>query len=117
MVRSLPALLLLASCAGPPASDAALCQDLIHRVCLSPRCPAVDSLEAGPDCEKTLLDRTGCSRDGFVLESISRPRFLECRLPLLRAGVHTQTHPDCDDLASSLEDCPELVQFLGGGAQ
>ncbi len=106
---------LFAACAGPPASDAEVCRDLVRRLCLPERCSIVDSeLSVGSDCEATLLARTGCGDDDFQFSEPSRPRFLECRLPLLRRGAHVEQHPACEDVEESFDRCPDVVRFLGG---
>lgn len=104
---------MLAGCAGPPAPDAAVCRDYLHRLCLAPRCVVVDAtLAPGDACEEALLERSGCADDSFTFATIGRSRFLECRAPLLRAGDATEAHPDCDDVAQSFSRCPEVVEFL-----
>ena len=103
------------SCVGPPAPDAALCQDVIHRLCLGPRCAEVDAaLAVGDSCEQTLLSRTGCAAEDFAFASPSRAQVLECRLPLLRSGIGADQHPSCDDVAETVETCGDLIRFLGG---
>jgi hypothetical protein len=118
-VRSfLPSALLLAfagACAGPEASDAALCRDVIHRVCLAPRCAVVDvRLGVGDDCEVTLLGRTGCADESFALGSISRDRFLDCRASLLSGGDGVEQHPPCQSVSEMFDRCPEMAPFLNG---
>jgi hypothetical protein len=102
-------------CSGPPASDAELCRDVIHRLCQPPRCSDVDmklGLAAGADCEAVLLQRTGCGDDAFALPN--RANFLSCRLPLIRAGDNVETHPDCLDVDEVFRNCPSMVTFIGG---
>jgi hypothetical protein len=115
-VRSvLPLVVLLSACVGPPAADAELCRDLITRLCLGPRCALVDSqLVVDDTCEPTLLERTGCGADDFAFVAPSRPRVLECRLPLIRVSVSHGVQPGCDNVAETFANCPELVSFLGG---
>jgi hypothetical protein len=104
---------LAAACNGPPASDAAVCQDFIHRVCIQPVCSAVtSSLFLTGDCESTLLARTGCSSDAFAFGTPDRSRFLACRLPLLRAGASADSPPNCDDVQDIVNTCPDVVTFL-----
>jgi hypothetical protein len=114
-VRWLP-LLLLFGCSGPAATDVALCRDYIHRVCQPTVCDVVTPLlPAGADCETTLLNNSRCSSDSFTFTNPSRDTFLECRLPLLRAGDNVEDHPDCLDVADSFQQCPEVVTMLDGG--
>jgi hypothetical protein len=114
-------LLLLGACQGPPAPDAAVCQDFIHRICLPPVClNAAEALNvgtSGPDCEQTLQDRTGCGADDFAFTGLSRERFLSCRLPLLNAGSSSDSVPDCSDVQDILNLCPDVVLFMNGGGQ
>ncbi|MHB8873032.1 MAG: hypothetical protein ACYC8T_05040 [Myxococcaceae bacterium] len=107
----------LVGCAGPAAPDAALCQDVIHRLCLEPRCEAVETtFAAGANCEQTLLDASGCGAEDFAFSTPSRARVLECRLPLLRNGAAPGQPPACDDVDETLELCDDLVRLLKGGA-
>jgi hypothetical protein len=106
---------LVAGCSGPPAPDAAVCQDLIHRICLAPRCPGVDTaLNVGNDCEAQLLARTGCGSDGFAFSQPTRQEVLQCRVPLLRGGNAPEQHPACRDVEEVLDTCGGLVTFLKG---
>jgi hypothetical protein len=104
---------LAAACNGPPAPDAAVCQDFIHRICIQPICSAVTSnIILTGDCETTLLARTGCSADSFTFTTPDRDRFLACRLPLLRAGDAPDTPPNCDDVQDVMTTCLDVVNFL-----
>jgi hypothetical protein len=109
-------LALSSSCAGPDAPDVALCQDVITRVCLARSCSGVnDRLALGNnDCQSTLRERTGCGADEFAFSEPSRERILTCRLPLVRKGTDPSRAPDCDDVDEVLEDCPDVIDFLGG---
>ncbi|MFZ5467803.1 MAG: hypothetical protein ACOZIN_00080 [Myxococcota bacterium] len=107
----------LSACGGKAAPDADVCRDLVHRLCLAPRCPLVDErLSVVDDCEATLLARTGCGADEFAFESLSRRRFLDCRAPVLRSGLGPEVRPACEDVAESFDECPDLVGFLRTGA-
>lgn len=110
---SLP--VLLAACVGPPAPDAAVCQDLIHRLCAAPVCSAVSALGV-PDCEAAALARTGCGDDSFAFATPTRDRLLECRAMLLHPGQGPNAHPDCGDVDAMAQSCPDVVQFLEGAA-
>lgn len=110
-------LALASACAGPEAPDAALCTDLIQRLCAEPVCEAVpEVLPFGGDCEVALRDRTGCDDPGFRFTQPTRARVLECRAPLLRSGSEVGQHPACADVEESLSRCPDLVGFLNGEA-
>lgn len=111
------ALLLLAcgACVGPPAPDAAICRDVIHRICLTPRCSSTSALNVTTGCDQELQQRTGCDSDDFEFTAPTRERVLECRLPLLRSGNNTETHPDCLDVDQLLSECPDVTRFLQGG--
>lgn len=106
---------LLAACSGPPAPDAVLCRDLVHRVCQPPLCAVVATqLAPGDACESTLLARTGCGSDDFAFTTPSRAHFLECRAPLVRLSNSADVPPGCDNVAEALSSCPDLVTFLKG---
>jgi hypothetical protein len=114
-VIALGLLVVAAGCSGPAASDAALCQDVLHRLCLAPVCPIVATqLAVDSDCEETLLARTGCGDPGFVFTAPTRDRWLSCRAPLVRDGDHTDDQPTCDEVEETLS-CPDVEQFLNGG--
>lgn len=104
----------LAACVGPPAPDAAICRDLVHRICLPPRCSSMAVLNAETNCEQTLLLRTGCDSDDFTFTAPARDRVLECRIGLLHAGKEPETHPDCLDVDQLLLECPDVTRFLQG---
>ena len=108
--------LMLAGCQGPEASDPAVCRDYIHRLCISPVCAQVLPLfTAGASCEKTLQTKSGCLGDDFVFTApITRDRFLNCRLALLRAGSNNEAHPNCDDVAEAFDRCPDVVRMIQG---
>lgn len=108
---------LVSACSGPPAPDAALCEDVITRLCLARSCPGVDeALAPGGDCQATVLARTGCDAQGFAFTTPSRDRVLTCRLPLVRRSTSPEKAPTCDEVAEVQRDCPDLIQFLGRSA-
>lgn len=117
MRRLLPVIfLLVVDCAGPEASDSALCQDVVTRLCRSPVCESVPqrlSVEAAT-CQETLLARTGCGADSFAFTTPSRVQFLDCRVPLLRQGASQGVSPSCADVDELFLDCPDVVRFFGG---
>ncbi len=104
------------ACSGPAAPDAALCQDVITRMCLARTCPDVsDQLALGTnDCEATLLERTGCGADDFAFSEPTRERILSCRLPLVRQSTDPNRAPACEDVAEVVQSCPDVINFLGG---
>ena len=112
----LSAAAIAAGCSGPPAPDAAICQDIIHRLCLPVRCSvATFTLGVGDDCEDDLLTRTGCSEDDFTFqEPLAREPVLQCRVALVRAGLSPEQLPNCADVSDMLELCPDLTAFLRG---
>ena len=117
MRRLAPLLFLSLSCAGPSAEDAAVCQDLVSRLCMGPVCESVtQSLAPGEACSEEILRRTGCGDVEFQFTSPSRARLLECRAPLLRVSDRTDVHPACEDVGEALSACPDLVTFLRGSA-
>ena len=102
-------------CSGPEAPDAAVCRDVIHRLCHAPRCPSVDDVLApGDDCEGTLLERSGCSDDAFVFTTPDRQRFLECRGTLVHSGTDPEAAPACTDVDAMLNECGEVASLLKG---
>lgn len=118
LLATLPALAAALACVGPPAPDAAVCQDAIDRLCMAPLCPAVESVvDGGAACEDTLLARTGCGTDDFAFAGLPRERFLQCRAILLRAGEATGTHPACRDVDEMFFLCGDVEAFLRTGAQ
>jgi hypothetical protein len=113
--RLAPLLVLSLSCAGPAADDAAVCQDLVSRLCAQPVCESVtQTLAPGEACSEELLRRTGCGNVDFQFSTPSRARFLECRAPLLRVSERVDVHPACEDVGDALSACPDLVAFLRG---
>lgn len=110
------AVAITAGCSGPPAPDAAICRDVIHRLCLPARCSVVTfTLAVGDTCEADLLERTRCHQDDFTFqEPLTRDRVLECRLALLRSGLDLEQHPLCTDVSDMIEICPDVTAFLGG---
>ena len=115
-VRASVALLCLVGCSGPAAPDAAVCRDVVTRLCTEPLCEPVATsfgVDGGP-CEATLLQRSGCHDDGFMFSTPSRAEFLDCRIPLLRQGPSQKIHPACADVAEVFLVCPQVVRFFGG---
>jgi hypothetical protein len=111
-MRAVAVLALAIACSGPPASDAALCRDVAHRICISGCTMAYDQLAVASDataCESTLLARTGCSDESFKFQS--RDNFLSCRAPILRAGDDVETIPDCSDVDDMFRGCPAVLSF------
>lgn len=115
-MRGLAAVLAVgvSACAGPPASDAEVCRDVIARLCAMPRCAEVDVLKVptNADCTATLTSRTGCIDDAFEFQN--RSAFLSCRLPLIRNGLEIGTAPSCLDVDETFRNCPSMVTFFGG---
>ncbi len=105
------------SCSGPEAPDWALCQDVIVRVCRAPRCEQVSvALSVGDDCEAVTSARTGCIDEAFLfVEPMTRARFLECRLPLIRGGNDIDHVSSCADIEEAFNRCAILPAFLKGG--
>lgn len=109
------ACLLLAACQGPPAPDAALCRDVISRLCLGPVCDVTtQQLRPGDACQDTLTARTGCGNDDFTFTTPTRDRFLECRQPLVRLSSSHLVPPGCENVAEMFSSCPDVVKFYGG---
>jgi len=110
------AVAIAAGCSGPEAPDAALCRDVIHRLCLPERCAAVTfTLVVGDTCEADLQARTGCQESNLAFafpDPPGRARVLDCRLPLLRAGLDPEQHPTCPDVSDMLELCPDVTAWL-----
>jgi hypothetical protein len=112
---ALGAVALLCACSGPPAPDAALCEDVIHRLCAARTCPGVnDQLALQLDCRANLAERSGCAAEEFAFTTPSRERVLACRQPLVRRGTSPEVAPTCDEVSTFLRDCPDVVQFLKG---
>lgn len=109
----------LVACSGPDAPDAAVCRDVITRLCQAATCPGVAGrLPADEACEPALLARTGCGAEDFTFSEPSRQRVLECREPLLSQSTSTAIPPRCEDAARLLTECPAVADFfLGGGGQ
>lgn len=114
---ALATLALVSACSGPPAPDAALCQDVITRMCLARSCAGVNEQLAlgNSDCQPTLQERTGCGSEDFAFSEPSRERLLSCRMPLVRRGTDPGKAPACGDVATVVRDCPDVIDFLGGG--
>lgn len=105
---------LVAACVGPPAPDAAVCQDVISRLCMPTRCSSVDSvLSVGDTCEAVLLERSGCGAESFAFETPARARFLQCRAIVVQTGTGADVHPGCDDVSQMFNECTDVVTFLG----
>ncbi|HEX8705100.1 MAG TPA: hypothetical protein VF815_40085 [Myxococcaceae bacterium] len=104
------------ACSGPPAPDAALCQDVVSRMCLARTCAGVsEALVLGNnDCQTLLLQRTGCGDEAFAFSEPSRERFLSCREPLVKRSTDPGKAPTCEEVTTVVEDCPDVVDFLGG---
>ena len=106
---------LLCACSGPPAPDAALCEDVVTRLCFARTCSGVnEALAPGNDCRATLLERTGCGDDAFTFSSPSRERILSCRRTLVRRGTDPGLAPTCEEVAEVQQGCPDVIQFFGG---
>ncbi len=106
---------LLCACSGPPAPDAALCEDVVTRLCLARTCSGLnEALAPGNDCRATLLERTGCGAEEFTFSEPSRERVLACRAPLVRRGVNPELAPTCEEVAEVQHGCADVVQFFGG---
>ncbi len=117
-MRAFAAVLLLASCVGPAASDADLCLDVITRLCHAPVCDETLSrlsVDAGV-CEETLLARTGCGAAEFAFSSPSRDRVLECRTPMALESSSRFAKPTCEAVTEVLT-CLDVVAFLKGGSR
>ncbi|MDP1917501.1 MAG: hypothetical protein Q8L14_14770 [Myxococcales bacterium] len=115
-MRVLWSVVLVMGCSGPEAPDAAVCRDIVTRLCLGPVCD-VTTQKLGVDagtCESTLLMRTGCGSDSFSFMSPTRAQVLDCRVPLLRQGTSQKVKSSCADVAEVFTDCPDLVRFYGG---
>lgn len=106
----------LLACSGPPAPDAALCQDVVTRLCQARACPGLnEQLALGTqDCQATLLQRTSCGVEEFAFSEPSRERFLFCRQPLVKRSTDPGKAPTCEEVATVVRDCPDVVDFLGG---
>lgn len=104
------------ACNGPAAPDAALCQDVITRMCLARTCTGVNEQLAlgSSDCHSTLLEHTGCGAEDYAFSEPSRERILSCRLPLVRQSTDPNRVPACEDVAQVLKDCPDVINYLRG---
>ncbi|XXF79215.1 hypothetical protein P2318_05525 [Myxococcaceae bacterium GXIMD 01537] len=112
---ALTAAALLCACSGPPAPDAALCEDVVIRLCHARSCPGLDAaLEPGSDCRATVLERTGCADDAFTFVEPTRERFISCRLPLVSRSTSPDVAPTCNEVTQLQQSCPDVMQFLGG---
>ncbi|MDY7226816.1 hypothetical protein [Hyalangium rubrum] len=113
---SLGPLACLLACSGPPAPDAALCQDVISRLCLARTCAGVNEALAlgNNDCQPTLLQRSGCGEEAFAFSEPSRERVLDCRLSLVKRSTDPGKAPTCEEVGTVVRDCPDVIDFLGG---
>ncbi len=106
----------LLACQGAEAPDAAVCRDVLQRLCLARACEGTPaSVPQTDDCEATLLARTGCGSEDFSFGSPapSRERMLDCRSLLVReTGVSPGVAPTCADVAETFTQCPELGTFV-----
>lgn len=113
----------LFACQGPPADDAAVCRDVVRRVCAEPLCETMQQrLGIGRDCISALTTRAGCDEDGFAWGENNRPsrdRVLECRLPLIRSGDSVDNSPSCTDIDEMFDRCNDMERLLtlDGGTQ
>ncbi|WP_426749156.1 hypothetical protein [Myxococcus sp. Y35] len=106
----------LTACSGPDAPDAAVCRDVVVRLCQTAACPGVAAqLTPGMPCEATLLQRTGCEDEAFSFASPSRERVLDCREALLSRGPSTANPPACEDTRRFLTECPDVADFFREG--
>nr|WP_217439273.1 MULTISPECIES: hypothetical protein [unclassified Myxococcus] len=105
----------LTACSGPEAPDAAVCRDVVNRLCETSACPGVaEQLAVDTRCEATLLERTGCGSEDFTFSVPTRERVLDCRVPLIREGTTPGRTPTCGDSARFLVDCPDVTTFFRG---
>ncbi len=104
----------LLACQGAEAPDAAVCRDVLQRVCLARTCDGVPAqVPEGDGCEETLRARTGCGDDAFTFGTPSRDRMLDCRAILVReSGIDVGVAPACADAGETFAQCPELGTFL-----
>ncbi|MCY1016709.1 hypothetical protein [Pyxidicoccus sp. MSG2] len=106
-------LVCLTACSGPSAPDAAVCQDVVNRLCQTATCPGVGpQLAPGSDCQFSLEERTGCGAEDFAFTAPSRERFLDCRELLLSNGTTTETPTSCDDAVRFLNQCQDVAGFF-----
>nr|BDT31630.1 hypothetical protein MFMH1_12990 [Myxococcus sp. MH1] len=105
----------LCACSGPEAPDAAVCRDVVTRLCQTSACPGVaEQLDLDTSCEKTLLERTGCGSEDFAFVTPARERVLDCREPLIRVGTTTEKSPSCEDTTRFLVECPDVAAYFRG---
>jgi hypothetical protein len=103
----------LTACSGPPAPDAAVCQDVVNRLCQTAACPGVgEQLAPGLDCEFTLLERTGCRAEDFTFAEPSRERVLDCRELLLTDATSMMSPPSCGDTLRFFNQCQDVAGFF-----
>ncbi|MFT3714114.1 MAG: hypothetical protein QM817_41155 [Archangium sp.] len=110
-------LVVFSSCTGPAAPDDELCRDVIERVCAANMCTAAAAQFMLPaeDCVSTVATRTGCNELTFTFtEPLTRARWLDCRLPLVRESEIRSAAPRCEYVDESVRNCPDLVTFLRG---
>lgn len=111
-------LLCLVACSGPDAPDAAVCRDVITRLCQAATCPGVaERLPSDEACEPALLARTGCGAEDFAFSVPSRQEVLDCREPLLEESPTSDIPPTCEDATRLLRECPAVADFFIGGGQ
>ncbi|AEI62507.1 hypothetical protein [Corallococcus macrosporus] len=110
-------LVCLTACSGPDAPDAAVCRDVVVRLCQAAAvCPGVAvQLDLGLACDASLLQRTGCEGEAFAFTSPTRERVLACREPLLSWGMSTDLPPACGDATRFLTECPDVAGFFREG--
>jgi hypothetical protein len=116
-MRAVVVLGLLVACSGPPATDAVVCRDIAHRLCVSQCGTAYNQLNVAltssvADCDALLNGRTGCNDEGFMFAN--RAHALSCRTPLLRNGDDVETAPTCEDIDEVFRLCPEVLSFYKG---
>ena len=76
-----------------------------------------EALAPGDECQASLLERTGCGAEEFTFSEPSRERILACRQPLVRRDTSPEKAPTCQEVAEVQRDCPDVLQFLGGGVR
>ena len=106
-------LVCLSACSGPTAPDAAVCQDVVTRLCQTASCPGVgEQLAPGLDCQFSLQERTGCGTEDFTFAGPTRERVLDCRELLLRNGTSTERPPECEDVTRFLSECADVAALF-----
>lgn len=112
-------LLLALACQGQSAPDAALCDDLVNRLCAEPVCQVVtERLKPSSSCVEDLGGRAGCASADFAWGENGTPtreRILDCRLPLIRSGDSVTSAPSCEQVEESFDRCPDLERLFDGG--